>query len=192
MKAFLVICLLCSQGLLLAEKPAAPAKPATTLKRQLTDTPLDGVRIPSLAMDQANLGEAILILTQQVKKSSNDIIQLQWIYKDIDADAWPSPITLTGKNLSAAKILAEIEAQAKVKVKLEEHAIVISPDASAAKAPEKPAEGGTTNKPSPGTTEKKPSLKTPSLEKSSVEGSRIDDEYDKTPIKGRNPVKKSE
>lgn len=183
MKAFLVICLLLSQGLLPAETPATPP---VSLKRQLTATPLDGVRIPEFAIDQATLGEAILILTKHVKKSTGDVIQLQWIYRDVDADAWPATITLTGKNMSAARILAEIQAQAKVEVKLDEHAIVISPTASASKAapaPAKPAEGGG---------EKKPPVEKPGLEKSSVESSRIDDEHDQTPIKGRNPVKKSE
>jgi len=179
--AYLAALLLCSQGRVLAETKAAPAAPKS-LKAQLTATPLDGVRIPAFAVDQTNLADVLLILTQQVKKSTTDVIQLQWIYKEIDPATWPNTVTLTGKNLSAAKILAEIEAQAKVKVTLEEHAIVIRPTAGAAsKAPAKAT---------PSDAEKKSPLTTPGLEKSSVESSAINDEYDKTPITGRNPVKK--
>ncbi len=185
MKAFLAILLLCLPGALLAAD-APPAGPS--LKKLLTATPLDSVNIPTYTVDQVTLADAIFLLTQKVKKSTNDRIQLQWIYKEVDPQNTPATIVLNGKNRTAAEILSEITTQAKVEVKLEEHAIMISPSA-AAKSPATPADGKG-DKPAPGAPGKQSSLVTPALETSPVESSAIDDGYDKTPVKGRNPVKK--
>lgn len=186
MKAILAILLLCLPGALLAGDPPAAAP---SLKKLLTATPLDSVSIPAYTVDQVTLGDALFVLTQKVKKSTNDRIQLQWVYKEVDPANTPSTIVLDGKNLTAAEILGKITTQAKVEVKLEEHAIMVSPSASASKTPATPAEAKP-DKPAPSAPAKQLSLVTPSLETSAVESSAIDDEYDKTPVKGRNPVKK--
>ncbi|WP_265594621.1 hypothetical protein [Haloferula sp. BvORR071] len=166
----------------------APAVPPQSLKKQLTATPLAEIVIPSFSADQTTLGDAIAVLTQQVKKNSKNGLELQWVYKDVDAAKWPHTVTLTAKDKSAGKILSEIAAQAKVEVKLEEHAIVIKP--IAAPAAPKAQSAAPTPPQTAAALEKKSPLDMPSLDKGSVESSRIDDEYDQTPIKGRNPIKK--
>lgn len=114
---------------LLAASPVLQAadKAEPSLKQQLATTPLTGITIPTMTMDQATLGDALTIFTQQVEKQSKSGLKLQWVFKDIDADAWKHTITLNAKGQTAAKLLNEIRTQAKVEAKLEEHAIVIRP-----------------------------------------------------------------
>jgi len=115
---------------LLAAAPvlqAADTAAEPSLKQQLATTPLTGITIPTMTMDQATLGDALTIFTQQVEKQSKTGLKLQWVFKDLDADAWKHTITLNAKGQTAAKLLNEIRTQAKVEAKLEEHAIVIRP-----------------------------------------------------------------
>lgn len=125
-KALLALLLLISP-VVCAATPEAPA----SLKRQLAATPLTGITIPTLVMEETTLGDAIVVLTQQIEKQSKGTLKLQWVYKDIDPAKWKATITLNAKNQTAAKLLNEILAQAKVEAKLEDHAIVLRPAAPA-------------------------------------------------------------
>lgn len=191
MKTLLILLALVSSATL---SPAADPAPPPSLKKQLTDTPLTGIIIPSLTFDQVTLAEAIAIFNDQVKKQTQGKMEIQWVYKEVDPAKWPHLITLDAKKITAAKLLSEIVTQSKITTKLDQHAIVVRPAGNGAKAP--PANTapptGKVNAPARDANfgNKSRLNMPPGLEDSSVESSYIDDIYDKTPIKGRNPIKK--
>ena len=131
--AFFLSLLLCP--LAPAEDPKPPPPPAVSLKKQLAATPLAGITIPTITLDQASLSEAIAIFTKLVQAQTKDAVQLQWVFKDIDVATWKPTFTFNAKNISSAKLLAEILSQTKVEAKLEEHAILLRPLSSTSKEP---------------------------------------------------------
>lgn len=163
-----------------------------SLKRQLTATPLTSVTIPTMVMEQTSLGDAIAVLTQQIEKESKTKLRMQWVYQGIDKETWKHTVTLTAKKQSAGKLLSEILAQAKVEAKLEEHAIVLRPIAGAAAVPPAAAPAPAV---APAGGKEAPKRVSPlgpgaTLDGKAVEIARKDDEWDRGPIKGRNPLKK--
>lgn len=190
MKGFLALLLsllLCS--LARSEDPKPPPPPAVSLKKQLAATPLTGVIIPTITLDQASLSEAIAIFTKLVQAQTKDAVQLQWVFKDIDISTWKPTFTFNAKNISASKLLAEILSQTKVEAKLDEHAILLRPLGSASKEPA-PATPPPAAPKAPDNFGKNSRLDlNPSLDRSRIEAAVIDGKYDKEPIKGRNPIK---
>ncbi|QJE96228.1 hypothetical protein [Luteolibacter luteus] len=173
---------------------AADAAAPPSLRQQFAATPLTSIVIPSLTFDQVTLAEAIAIFNDQVKKQTEGKIEVQWVYKDIDPAKWPNLITLNGKKITAAKLFNEIVAQGKIEAKLDEHAIVVRPKEGAAKDP--------APKPVPPTAKAHAPARDASFgnktnldmgrrwDHANVDTSYKNDDYDKTSIKGRNPVKK--
>ncbi len=116
---------------LFAQTPApapapAPAK-GTTLKAQLSKTPLAGIMLPETTFDQTSVADAIGALTTMVETATKGTIKLQWIDRGFDRKKWPTTVTLTAKGFSAGKLMSEILTQAGLEARLEDHAIVLSP-----------------------------------------------------------------
>ena len=167
---------------------------ALSQKARLAKTPLSSITFPEVGFDQVSFAEAMDAYQLLFKAAAPDHMELQWVYQGVDRETWKPTVTLQGKNLSAAKLLAEILSQTGLEAKLDEHAIVIRP-AGASKTPaapsKEPAKPATVLTPVPASaTDRKPALERGTLDKKSVESSSKDDEHDKKPIKGRNPLKK--
>lgn len=160
-------------------------------KARLAKTPLSSITFLEVGFDQVSFAEAMDAYQLLFKAASPDQMELQWVYQGVDRETWKPTVTIQGKNLSAAKLLAEILSQTGLEAKLDEHAIVIRPapskePAASSKEPAKPA---TVPTPAPAT-DRKPALERGTLDKKSVESSSKDDDHDRKPIKGRNPLKK--
>ena len=176
--------------------PLGAETPADTLsqKARLAKTPLSSITFPEVGFDQVSFAEAMDAYQLLFKGATPDQMELQWVYQGVDRETWKPTVTIQGKKLSAAKLLAEILSQTGLEAKLDEHAIVIRP-AAASKTPaapsKEPAKPPTVPTPTPTpATDRKPGLERGTLDKKSVESSSKDDEHDKKPIKGRNPLKK--
>lgn len=167
--------------------------PADTLsqKARLAKTPLSSVTFPEVGFDQVSFAEAMDAYQLLFKAATPDQMELQWVYQGVDRETWKPTVTIQGKNLTAAKLLAEILSQTGLEAKLDEHAIVIRP-AAGSKKPAAPSQEAAKPVPAPvPATDRKPALERGTLDKKAVESSSKDDEHDKKPIKGRNPLKKS-
>jgi hypothetical protein len=110
-----------------APAPAPVPKQTTTLKAQLSKTPLAGIMLPEVTLDQASVADAIGVLTTMVETATKGAIKLQWIDRGFDRKKWPTTVTLTAKGFSAGKLMGEILTQAGLEARLEVHAIVLSP-----------------------------------------------------------------
>lgn len=183
----LLLCLLVLSG----STPGFAEDQPPSLRQQLAATPLTSIVIPSLTFDQVTLAEAIAIFNDQVKKQTQGKIEIQWVYKDVDPAKWPNLITLNGKKITAARLFNEIVAQGKIEAKLDEHAIVVRPKEAAPKDP--------AAKPAPPTAKAARDANFGNnsnldmgrrWDHANVDTSYKNDDYDKTRIKGRNPVKK--
>lgn len=170
--------------------PLGAETPADTLsqKARLAKTPLSSITFPEVGFDQVSFAEAMDAYQLLFKGATPDKMELQWVYQGVDRETWKPTVTIQGKNLSAAKLLAEILSQTGLEAKLDEHAIVIRP-AAGSKTPATPSKEPAKPTPAPATG-RKPALERGTLDKKSVESSSKDDEHDKKPIKGRNPLKK--
>jgi hypothetical protein len=176
--------------------PLGAETPSDTLsqKARLAKTPLSSVTFPEVGFDQVSFAEAMDAYQLLFKGATPDQMELQWVYQGVDRETWKPTVTIQGKNLSAAKLLAEILSQTGLEAKLDEHAIVIRP-AGGSKTPAAPSKEPAKPAPAPvpaPATNRKPALERGTLDKKSVESSSKDDEHDKKPIKGRNPLKKSD
>ncbi|MEK7951007.1 hypothetical protein [Luteolibacter soli] len=113
-----------------AQTPApapAPAPAAVSLKAQLSKTPLSGVILPQVTLDQASVEDAIGVLTSMVDTETKGVIKLQWIDKAFDRKKWPTKVNISGKGLSAGKLMSDILEQAGLEARLEDHAIILTP-----------------------------------------------------------------
>lgn len=178
--------------------PLGAETPADTLsqKARLAKTPLSSITFPEVGFDQVPFAEAMDAYQLLFKAATPDKMELQWVYQGVDRESWKPTVTIQGKNLTAAKLLAEILSQTGLEAKLDEHAIVIRPAGSASKKPAAPTTVPARPAPAPAptpapATDRKPALERGTLDEKSVESSSKDDEHDKKPIKGRNPLKKS-
>ncbi len=170
-----------------AEPPAA----APTLKAQLAKTPLSGVVIPEVGFDQASFGDAMDAFNGLVETATKGTLKLQWVYQGVDKEKLKPTVTIAGKKLTAAKLLSEILSQAGLEAQLDEHAIVIRPAKSGAKKPAAPPAAPVPARPQPAVERKSP-LEHVNLDSVRLEPGWKKDRYDRTPVKGRNPVKDPE
>lgn len=110
---------------------AESVKRGPSLKKQLTERKLSSVVFEKVDFEEASFDEAMTLFEQLYDKKVEGMIKLQWVYRGFERKTLKRTVTLTGRNISAGRMLHEITTQCGLSPKLDEHAIVLSMKKSA-------------------------------------------------------------